>query len=70
MDTSAAVMAYSGPAYDLPSFKDVAEVEYTAEWYLESPGRLLLSPATMKRYYDQVEAERSEMSSTSESEML
>ncbi len=35
IDTSAAVVAYSGPAYDLPSSKDVTEVEYATEWYLE-----------------------------------
>ncbi len=50
----AAGVEYSGPAYDLPSSKNVAEVEYATEWYSESPGRPLLSPAT--GYRDQVEA--------------
>ncbi len=62
-------MAYSGLAYDSPSSKDVTEVEYATEWYSESPGRPSLSPATKKRYRDQVEADMSKMSSMSESEI-
>jgi hypothetical protein len=62
-------MAYSGPAYDSPSSKDVTEVEYATEWYSESPDWPSLSPATKKRYRDQVEADMSEMSSMSESEI-
>jgi hypothetical protein len=70
INTSAAGVAYSGPAYDSPSSKDVTEVEYATEWYSESPGRPSLSPATKKRHRDQMEAEMSEMSSMSESEIL
>ncbi len=70
INASAAGVAYSGPAYDLPSSKDVTEVEYATEWYSESPGRPSLSPATKKRYRDQMEADMSEMSSMSESESL
>ncbi len=62
-------MAYSGPAYDSPRAKDVTEVKYATEWYSESPGRPSLSPATKKRYGGQVEADMSEMSSMSESEI-
>ncbi len=62
-------MAYSGPAYDLPNPKDVTEVEYATEWYSESPGRPSLSPATKKHYRNQVEADISEMSSMSKSEI-
>ncbi len=40
---SAAGVAYSGQAYDSPSSKDVTEVEYSTEWYSESPGRPSLS---------------------------
>jgi hypothetical protein len=73
LKTSAAGVAYSGTAYDSPSSKDVTEVEYATEWYSdsisESPGRPSLSPATKKRYRDQVEADMSEMSSMSESEI-
>jgi hypothetical protein len=65
INTSAAGVAYSGPAYDSPSSKDVTEVEYATEWYSESPGRPLLSPATKKRYQDQVEADMSDMTSMS-----
>jgi hypothetical protein len=39
INASAAGVAYSGPAYDSPSSKDVTEVEYATEWYSESPGR-------------------------------
>jgi hypothetical protein len=63
-------VAYSGPAYDSPSSKDVTEVEYATEWYSESPGRLSLSPATKKRYRDLLEADMSEMTSMSESEIM
>ncbi len=35
IDASAAGVAYSGPAYDSPSSKDVTEVEYASEWYSE-----------------------------------
>ncbi len=59
----------SGQAYESPSSNDVTEVEYATEWYSESPGRLSLSPATKKRYCNQVEADMSEMSSMSESEI-
>ncbi len=45
----------------------MTEVEY--EWYSESPVLQSLSPATKKRYRDQVEADMSEMSSMSESEI-
>jgi hypothetical protein len=70
IDASAAGVAYSGPAYDSPSSKDVTEVKYATEWYLESTGRQSLSPETKKRYRDQVEADMSEMSSImSESEI-
>jgi hypothetical protein len=69
INASAAVVAYSGPAYDSPSSKDVTEVEHATEWYSESPGRPSLSPATKKRYRDQVEADMSEMSSMSDSEI-
>jgi hypothetical protein len=62
-------LAYSGLAYDSPSSKDVTEVEYATEWYLESPGRPSLSPETKKRYRYQVEADMAEMSSMSESEI-
>ena len=62
-------MAYSGPAYDSPSSEDVTEVEYATEWYSESPGRPSLSPATKKRYRDEVERDMSEMTSMSESEI-
>ncbi len=61
--------AYSGPVYNSPSSKDVTEVEYATEWYSESPGWPSLSPATKKRYRDQVEADVAEMSSMSESEI-
>ncbi len=47
----------------------MTEVEYATEWYSESPGRPSLSPATKKRYCDQVEADMSEMSSMNESEI-
>jgi hypothetical protein len=47
----------------------VTEVEYATEWYSESPGRPSLSPATKKLYQDQVEADMSEMSGMSESEI-
>jgi hypothetical protein len=50
----------------------MTEVEYATEWYSESPGRAgrpSLSPATKKRYRDQVEADMSEMSSMSKSEI-
>ncbi len=67
--TSAAGIVYYGLAYDSPSSKDVTEVEYATEWYSESPGRPSLSPATKKRYRDQVEGDLSEMSSMSESEI-
>jgi hypothetical protein len=70
IDASAACVAYSGPAYDSPSSKDVTEVEYATEWYSESPGRPSLSPATKKRYRDQVEAaDMAKMSSMRESEI-
>jgi hypothetical protein len=69
INASAAGVAYSGLEYDSPSSKDVTEVEYATEWYWESPGRPSLSPATKKRYRDQVEADMSEMSSMSESEI-
>jgi hypothetical protein len=69
INASAAGVAYSGPAYDSPSSKDVTEVDYATEWYSESPGRPSMSPATKKRYCDQVEADMSEMSSMSESEI-
>jgi hypothetical protein len=69
INASAAGVAYSGSAYDSLSSKDVTEVEYATEWYSESPGRLSLSPATKMRYRDQVEADMSEMSSMSESEV-
>jgi hypothetical protein len=69
INASAAGVAYSGPAYDSPRSKDVTEVEYATEWYLESPGRPSLSPATKKRYRDQVEADMSKMTSMSESEI-
>jgi hypothetical protein len=36
INASAAGVAYSGPAYDSPSSKDVTEVEYATEWYSES----------------------------------
>ncbi len=65
INASTAGVAYSGPAYDSLSSKDVTEVEYATEWYSESPGRPLLSPATKKRYRDQAEANMSEMSSMS-----
>ena len=55
--SSAAGVAYSKPAYDSPSSKDVTEVEHATELYSESPGRPSLSPATKKRYRDQVEAD-------------
>ena len=67
--SSAAGVAYSKPAYDSPSSKDATEVEYATEWYSESPGRPSLSPATKKRYRDQVEADMSEMTSMSENEI-
>ncbi len=35
INASAAGVAYSGPAYDSPSSKDVTEVEYATEWYSE-----------------------------------
>jgi hypothetical protein len=69
INASAAGVAYSGPAYDSPSSKDVTEVEYATEWYLESPGRPSLSPATKKRYRGQVEDYMSEMSNMRESEI-
>jgi hypothetical protein len=47
----------------------VTEVEYATECYSESPGRLSLSPATKKRSQDQVEADMSDMTSMSESEI-
>ncbi len=47
----------------------MTEVEYATEWYSESPGRPSLSPATKKRYRNQVESDMSEMSSMSESEI-
>jgi hypothetical protein len=69
INTSPAGVAYSGQAYDSPSSKDVTEVKYATEWFSESPGRPSLSPATKKRYRDQLEADMSEMSSVSESEI-
>jgi hypothetical protein len=69
INASATGVAYSGPAYDLPSSKDVTEVEYATEWYSELPGRPSLSPSTKKRYRDQVEADMSEMSTMSESKI-
>ena len=69
INSSADGVAYSKPAYDSPSSKDVTEVEHATEWYSESPGRPSLSPATKKRYRDQVEADMSEMTSMSESEI-
>ncbi len=65
INASAAGVAHSGQAYDLPSSKDVSEVEYATEWYSESLGRPSLSPATQakKRYRYQVEANMAEMSS-------
>ena len=69
INSSAAGVAYTGPAYTSPSSKEVTEVEYATEWYSESPGRPSLSPATKKRYRDQVEADMSEMTSMSESEI-
>jgi hypothetical protein len=69
INASVAGVAYSGPAYDSTSSKDVTEVEYATEWYSDSPGRPSLSPATKKRYRNQVEADMSEMSSMSESEI-
>ncbi len=59
INASAAGVAYSGPAYDSPSSKDVTKVKYATEWYSESPGRPSLSPATKKRYHYQVEADMS-----------
>jgi hypothetical protein len=53
----------------LPISKDVTEVENATEWYSELQCRQLLSPATKKRYRDQVEADMSEMSRMSESEI-
>ncbi len=47
----------------------MTEVKYANEWYSESPGRPSLSPATKKRYRYQVEADMSEMSRMSESEI-
>jgi hypothetical protein len=67
--SSAAGVAYSRPAYDSPSSKDATEVEYATEWHSESPGRPSLSPATKKRYRDEVERDMSEMTSMSESEI-
>jgi hypothetical protein len=67
INASAAGVAYSWPAYNSPSSKDVTEVEYATEWYdLESPGRQSLLPVTKKRDRYQVEADMSEMSSMSE----
>ncbi len=67
INTLAAGVVYSRLAFDLPSSKNVTMVEYATEWYWELQGRLLLSPATMKRYLDQVEANMAEMSSMSKS---
>jgi hypothetical protein len=69
IDASAAGsgVAYPVPAYDLPSSKDVTKVEYATKSYLESPGRPSLSPPTKKRYRYQVEADKAEMPSMSES---
>ncbi len=47
----------------------MTEVEYATEWFSESQCRLLLSPATKKRYRDQVEADMAEMPSMSDSEI-
>jgi hypothetical protein len=69
INASVAGVAYSGPAYDSTSSQDVTEVEYATEWYSDSPGRPSLTQATKKRYSNQVEAEMSEMSSMSESEI-
>jgi hypothetical protein len=63
---SAAGVIYSWLAYDSPSSKDVTEVEYALNGI---PGRPSLSPATKKRYRYQLEADMSEMSSISESEI-
>jgi hypothetical protein len=52
-------------AYDSLSSKDVTEVEYATEWYLESQDRLLLPQATKKRFSYQVEADMTEMPSIS-----
>ncbi len=48
----------------------MTEVKYATEWYSESQGQLLLSPATKKRYGDQVEADMPEMPSMSKSEIM
>jgi hypothetical protein len=72
INASAAGVAYSREyrqAYDSQSSKDVTEVEYATEWFSESQCRLLLSPATKKRYRDQVEADMAEMPSMSDSEI-
>ncbi len=47
----------------------MTKVEYAAEWYSESQGRLLLSPATVKLYRYQVEADMAKMPSMSETEI-
>ncbi len=69
INASAAGVAYSGPAYDSQSSKDVTKVEYATEWYSEQQGLPSLSPATKTRYRHQLEADMSEMSSMSESEI-
>ena len=59
----------SGPAYVDPSSMEATEVEYATKYYDESPERPSLSPATKKRYHDEMEADMDAMSSMSESEL-